>query len=40
MAEAQEEQPKDLEPTVSGGGGLVVLGRKETLPLASVGCPV
>lgn len=35
MAEAQGEQP-----TVSGGGGLVVLGRKETLPLASVGCPV
>lgn len=40
MTEAHGEQPKDSAPTVGGGGGLVVLERKETLSLASVGCPV
>lgn len=40
MAEARGEQPEDSAPAVSGGGGLVVLERKETLSLSGVGCPV
>lgn len=40
MAEAHGEQPKDSAPAGSGGGGLLVLERKETLSLASVGCLV